>query len=117
MKRTSSPISTNLYINSSDDHLESEDDERDSSSNPRTIFPCPLCGTTFDRLDHLLKHAKRKHHLDLSNTNGRNAIDQFPTEDIDRKDPNEPMEIANSNEEQSREKMNFIHSSNKQFSS
>lgn len=100
MKRTPSPLSTNLYIHSSDEHLESEDDERDSSSNTKPMLICPLCGTTYDRLDHLLKHAKRKHHLDLNNTNGINPFDQLSTEKIDRNHSNEPVETGNSNEEQ-----------------
>ena len=95
MKRTPS---TNLYINSSDE--QEEEDERDSSLSCQTMLICPLCGTTYDRLDHLFKHAKRKHQLDLRNSNGTNPFNQLSTGEIDRNKSNETIEIANSNEEQ-----------------
>lgn len=109
VKRTSSPISTNLYINSSDDNLESDDDdERDSLTDPTTVLTCPLCGSTYHRLSHLFKHAKRKHHLDLSNSHTTNPSDLLSAPEIDRKNADELPEIPNSNEEQGKEENLYL---------
>jgi hypothetical protein len=112
VKRTSSPISTNLYINSSDDNSESDDDddddERDSSSNPitmlsKTMLTCPICGSTYHRLGHLLRHAKRKHHIDLSNSNQSQTLDMLTTStNIEKTNSNEQIDSINSNEQQSK---------------
>ncbi len=95
VKRTLSPTtSTSIFINGNDDNSEEdddneydddEDDERDSSSNPTTMSPktiltCPTCGSTYHRLGHLLRHAKRKHHIDLSNYDGQHTLDLFTTQ-------------------------------------
>lgn len=96
MKRTPSP--------SSDDNLESDDDdddERDSSLNPISMLTCPLCGTSYHRLGHLLKHAKRKHHIDLSNSDQINSFDLFSASNIETKNSNEQQDSMNSNEQQS----------------
>ncbi len=109
MKRTSSPISTNLYNNSSDDNSESDnddyDDERDSSLNPTSMLTCPLCGTTYHRFNHLVRHAKRKHQIDLSNSNQTNSLDLFSSSNIELKDSNEQHDSINSNEQQSKNKI------------
>jgi hypothetical protein len=110
VKRTSSPIATNLYINSSDENSESDDDdddERDSSLNSTTILSntvltCPICGSTYHRLGHLLRHAKRKHHLDLSNYNQSNTFDILPTSNIERNNSNEQTDTIHSNQQQSK---------------
>ncbi|UJR33797.1 hypothetical protein I4U23_021222 [Adineta vaga] len=94
VRRTlSPPTPSNLFINGNDnnnsehdddDDNESndsdEDDERDSSSDPttmspRTILTCPTCGSTYYRLGHLIRHAKRKHRIDLSNYDGPHTFD------------------------------------------
>jgi hypothetical protein len=92
IKRTLSPTtSTSIFINGNDDNSEQdddeddEDDERDSSSNPTTMSPktiltCPICGSTYHRLGHLLRHGKRKHHIDLSNYDGLNTFDMLTTQ-------------------------------------
>jgi hypothetical protein len=41
----------------------------------KTILTCPTCGSTYHRLGHLLRHAKRKHHIDLSNYDGPHTFD------------------------------------------
>ena len=97
VKRTPSPLSTNLFINSSDENSES-DDERDSG----TILTCPLCDSTYHHLAHLLAHAQRKHHIDLSNSNQMNFSDQIPSMDIEGKDSNEQVEPMDSTEPQSK---------------
>jgi len=102
IKRTSSPISTNLCINSSDDNSESDDDyddERDSSFNSTTMLTCPICGSTYHRLGHLLRHAKRKHHIDLSKSD---TFDILSTSNIERNNSNEQIDTRNSNEQQSK---------------
>jgi hypothetical protein len=114
VKRTSSPIPTNLYINSSDDYSESDDndDERDSSLNPttmlsNTMLTCPICSSTYHRLGHLLRHAKRKHHIDLSNSTELQTFDM----DIDKNNSDEQI---NSDEQQSKEKL-FVLNTNKKI--
>ncbi len=95
VKRTLSPTtSTGIFINgdnddnsedNDEDDDEDDDDERDSSSNPttmspRTILTCPTCGSTYHRLGHLIRHAKRKHHIDLSNYDGPYTFDMLTTQ-------------------------------------
>ncbi|CAF3532891.1 unnamed protein product [Rotaria sordida] len=106
VKRTVSPSTpTNIFINGADNNLETdddneyddeddeddddddedEDDERDSSSNPTTMSPktiltCPICSSTYHRLGHLLRHAKRKHHIDLSNYDGQHTFDKLTSQ-------------------------------------
>lgn len=85
IKRTSSP--TNVLINGINDHSEDddeddeeseEDDERDSTAmSPKTFLTCPVCNSTYHRLGHLLRHAKRKHHMDLSNYDGPHTFDML----------------------------------------
>jgi hypothetical protein len=114
VKRTLSPTtSTSIFINSNNDNSEhddddeyddDEDDERDSSSNPTTMSPksmltCPSCDSTYHRLGHLLRHAKRKHRIDLSSYDGPHTFDmltsqtnQLETSDIElNKDSKEQM--------------------------
>ncbi|CAF0881352.1 unnamed protein product [Adineta steineri] len=108
VKRTLSPQTpTNIFVNGNNDNSdqeddddefdddEDEDDERDSTSNPTTMSPkailtCPTCGSTYHRLGHLLRHAKRKHRIDLSNYDGPHTFDiltsqtnQIETSDIE----------------------------------
>ena len=97
IKRTSSPITTNLYINSSDENSEFDEeedydeDERDST----TVITCPICNSTYHRLGHLLRHAKRKHQIDLSDSNLSKTLTEQP---------------INSNELQSKSKFLISHS-------
>jgi len=65
-----------------DDEDDEDDDERDPSSNPTTMSPntfltCPICSSTYHRLGHFLRHAKRKHHIDLSNYHGPHTFDML----------------------------------------
>ncbi len=48
--------------------------------SPRTILTCPSCGSTYHRLGHLLRHAKRKHHIDLSNYDGPHTFDMLTSQ-------------------------------------
>ncbi len=101
IKRTSSPISTNLYINSSNTNSDS-DDERDSSLNSttelsNTILTCPICNSTYHRLGHLVRHAKRKHHTDLSN-----SFDIITTADMEKNNSNEQLDRINSTDQPSK---------------
>jgi hypothetical protein len=48
--------------------------------SPRTILTCPTCGSTYHRLGHLIRHAKRKHHIDLSNYDGPYTFDMLTTQ-------------------------------------
>ncbi|CAF1262492.1 unnamed protein product [Adineta ricciae] len=92
VRRTLSPTTPpNVFVNDHDDNNskqgddsdtsdEDDDDERDSSSNPTTMSPkavliCPTCGSTYHRLGHLIRHAKRKHRIDLSNYDGPETFD------------------------------------------
>lgn len=43
--------------------------------SPDTILTCPICSSTYHRLGHLVRHAKRKHRIDLSNYEGQNTYD------------------------------------------
>jgi hypothetical protein len=100
VKRTPSPSSDeNSELDDDDD--DDEDYERDSSLGPTGILTCPLCGTTFPRLRHLVKHAKRKHHIDLSNSDQANSFDLFSASNMEAKDSNEQHDSINSNEQQS----------------
>jgi predicted DsbA family dithiol-disulfide isomerase len=63
---------------------------------------CPICGSTYHRLGHLLRHAKRKHHIDLSNSNQSNTFDMLPTSNIERNNSNEQIDTMNSNGKQSK---------------
>lgn len=46
----------------------------------KTMLTCPTCGSTYHRLGHLLRHAKRKHHIDLSNYTGPETFDMLTTQ-------------------------------------
>lgn len=48
--------------------------------SPKTILTCPTCSSTYHRLGHLIRHAKRKHHIDLSNYNGPYTFDMLTTQ-------------------------------------
>ncbi len=48
--------------------------------SPKTILTCPTCGSTYHRLGHLLRHAKRKHHMDLSKYDGPHTFDMLTTQ-------------------------------------
>jgi len=48
--------------------------------SPKTILTCPTCGSTYHRLGHLIRHAKRKHHIDLSNYDGPYTFDMLTTQ-------------------------------------
>jgi hypothetical protein len=48
--------------------------------SPKTILTCPSCGSTYHRLGHLLRHAKRKHHIDLSNYDGPHTFDMLTSQ-------------------------------------
>ncbi|CAF1186888.1 unnamed protein product [Adineta steineri] len=110
IKRTPSALSTNLYINSSDNNSEFEsdvddDDERDSSLNlttisPQTILTCPICDSTYHRLGHLIRHAKRKHRIDLSNYDQTHSFDTFSSNTIEKINSNEHIDKINSTEQQ-----------------
>jgi hypothetical protein len=94
VKRVKRTLSPNVFLNGTNDHSEGdddneydddEDDERDSSTNPTTMSPktiltCPTCGSTYHRLGHLLRHAKRKHHMDLSKYDGPHTFDMLTTQ-------------------------------------
>jgi hypothetical protein len=68
-----------------------------------TMLTCPICGSTYHRIGHLLRHAKRKHHIDLSNSNQSNTFDIHPTSNIETKNFNEQIDDRiNSNEQQSK---------------
>ncbi|CAF0883493.1 unnamed protein product [Rotaria sordida] len=102
VKRTTSPISTSLYINTSDESSQSDDDERDSSSNPReiysnTILTCPICGSNYNRLGHLSRHVKRKHHLDLSNSDYSQTFDILNKSNLEKNNSNQQIDTNNSN--------------------
>lgn len=106
IKRTSSPISTNLYINSSNTNSDS-DDERDSSLNSttglsNTILTCPICNSTYHRLGHLVRHAKRKHHTDLSNYTQSHSFDILTTADMEKNNSNEQLDRINSTDQPSK---------------
>ena len=99
VKRAVSPptatILPNIFINRSnenseddenseedDEDDEDDDDERDSSGNqtampPNTFLTCPICSSTYHRLGHFLRHAKRKHHVDLSNYHGPQTFEML----------------------------------------
>ncbi|CAF2335449.1 unnamed protein product [Rotaria sp. Silwood2] len=123
VKRTVSPSTpTNIFINGADNNSESdddheyddddddddnddedEDDERDSSSNPTTMSPkailtCPICSSTYHRLGHLLRHAKRKHHTDLSNYDGQHTFENL-TSQVNQIETSE-IEINSTSKEQ-----------------
>ncbi|UJR13498.1 hypothetical protein I4U23_000512 [Adineta vaga] len=99
IKRASSPIPTDLYENSSDDNSElddevDDDDEPDSALNSSAIssnalLTCPICNSTYQRLGHLVRHAKRKHRIDLSNYDQLQSFDMLPTTDLGRTDSHE----------------------------
>jgi hypothetical protein len=67
-----------------------------------TMLTCPICGSTYHRLGHLLRHAKRKHHIDLSNSNQSHTFDMLPTSNIERNNSNEQIDTMNSNGKQSK---------------
>ncbi len=66
--------------------------------SPKTILTCPTCGSTYHRLGHLLRHAKRKHHMDLSKYDGPRTFDMLTTQtnQIETSD----MEIDKNSKEQ-----------------
>jgi hypothetical protein len=70
-----------------------------------TSLTCPECGSTYHRLGHLLRHAKRKHHIDLSNSDGLHTFDMLTT--LTNQIPISDIVINNSNEQ-------IIHSDEKQ---
>jgi hypothetical protein len=91
---TAAAALTNIFINRSNENSEVDenseeeededdnDDERDSSANqiampPNTFLTCPICSSTYHRLGHFLRHAKRKHHVDLSNYHGPHTFEML----------------------------------------
>jgi hypothetical protein len=66
------------------------------------MLTCPICGSTYHRLGHLLRHSKRKHHIDLSNSNQSHTFDMLPTASIERNNSNEQIDTMNSNEKPSK---------------
>ncbi|CAF1190792.1 unnamed protein product [Rotaria sp. Silwood1] len=105
VKRTSSPISTSLYINSSDESNETDDDdERDSSLNKKEIYSngiltCPICSSTYNRLGHLSRHVKRKHHIDLSNSIYSETFSLLTKSNIQLNNSNQQIDINHSNKQ------------------
>ena len=45
--------------------------------SPKPFLTCPICSSTYHRLGHLLRHAKRKHQMDLSNYDGPHTFDML----------------------------------------
>ena len=87
VKRTPSP--------SSEENSESEVDEDDSALDARNMLTCPLCGIPYPGLDRLIRHAKRKHHVDLANSEQINSFDRLSSSNIESKDPNEQQSTRN----------------------
>lgn len=56
------------------------------------MLTCPICGSTYHRVGHLLRHAKRKHHIDLSNSNQSNTFDTLPTSNIEKTNTDEQID-------------------------
>ncbi|CAF5223252.1 unnamed protein product, partial [Rotaria magnacalcarata] len=52
--------------------------------SPQTIFTCPICSSTYHRLGHLVRHAKRKHRIDLSNYEGQNTFDTLTSQAVNQ---------------------------------
>ncbi|CAF4510187.1 unnamed protein product, partial [Rotaria sp. Silwood2] len=115
VKRTSSPISTSLYINNSDENCEfddndndndddDDDDERDSSLNCREInlneiLICPICNSSYNCLDHLSRHVKRKHNIDLSNNNYSEIFNFITKSNLEKTNSNQQIDKNYSNKQ------------------
>ena len=87
IKRTSSSAAfTDDHSSDSDVQEDNADDEPDSSS--KVTLVCPACRSTFHRFDHLMRHAKRKHCIDLSTYDESSAVELLPvkTKPIDSSD-------------------------------
>ena len=48
--------------------------------SPKSILTCPICSSTYHRLGHLVRHAKQKHHMDLSNYDGPHTFNMLTTQ-------------------------------------
>ncbi|CAF1648913.1 unnamed protein product [Adineta ricciae] len=90
IKRAPSPVpSADVYGNTSDDNSEFDDDERDSPLNSsatpsNALLTCPVCNSTYQRLGQLVRHAKRRHRIDLSHYDQAQAFETTPAIDFDR---------------------------------
>ena len=79
IKRTSSSaVLADDHSSDSDEQEDDDEDEPDSSS--KLTLVCPACGSTFHRFGHLMRHAKRKHHMDLSTYDESGALELQPVE-------------------------------------
>ena len=78
----------------------------------KTSLTCPVCSITYSRLGHLIRHGKRKHHIDLSNYDGSHPFDRLRSETNNIK-TSEIENNQNSKEEIKATKTEEIHPSEK----